>query len=177
MYLDREGYQDPQALPPKYIHAGNQYQEQPHLYVDETGVALIGDRKHLIAVDPDFGVLLGGPVSLSTMPDQISFGAGYYRLNPLVLSTVPSTTLAATSKKTLLTRKFVAVRWCRFCRALLDVGRKCRAVSSVHADIAGPGMWPLKLSSEGCSGLSADYRALRRCHPLPSWRSLLNLEL
>jgi hypothetical protein len=91
-YLDREGYEHPDSLEPKTIHAGDEFAGQPYVHVDEDGVALVGDRKHLIAVDPKFGVLLAGPVSLSAMPDQISFAGGYYRFNPLTLSTVPSTT-------------------------------------------------------------------------------------
>ena len=92
MYLDHEGFEHPEAPPSKYIHAGDHFQDQPHLYLDEQGASLVAGRKNVLAVDDTFGILLGGPVSISTMPDQISFAGGYYRLNPLTLSTVPSTT-------------------------------------------------------------------------------------
>jgi hypothetical protein len=91
-FIDREGYQDPTSLVSKYIHAGDESNGQPYAYFDENGISLVGDRKHVITVDPTFGVLLGGPISFSAMPDQLSFGGGYFRLNPLVLSTIPSTT-------------------------------------------------------------------------------------
>ena len=60
--------------------------------MDDTDAALIAGRKNVIAVDDVYGILLAGPVSLSTTPDQISFAGGYYRLNLLTLSIVRSTT-------------------------------------------------------------------------------------
>ena len=91
-FLDREGFADPTALPPKYLHAGESYDKQPHIYLDEDGVSVVANRKNLISVDDDFGVMLAGDLSLSAMPDQISYGGGYFRMNPLTASTVPSTT-------------------------------------------------------------------------------------
>jgi len=91
-YLDREGFQQPDDPETKTIHAGDDFNGQPYLHVDGNSISMVGDRKHLMSVDPVFGVLLGGPISLSAMPDQLSFAAGYFRLNPLTLSTVPSTT-------------------------------------------------------------------------------------
>ena len=50
------------------------------------------DSSNVIRVDPDFGVMLSGQLSLSASPDQISFGGGYWRFNPLLLTCLPSTT-------------------------------------------------------------------------------------
>ena len=36
--------------------------------------------------------MLSGQLSLSASPDQISFGGGYWRFNPLLLTCLPSTT-------------------------------------------------------------------------------------
>lgn len=89
---DLENRKDPSAKQPKIIYAGDQYDGQPFLIVSEEDIALVGDKKNVISVNPTFGVLLGGRVSISSLPDQTSYGGGFWRVNPLVLSTVPSTT-------------------------------------------------------------------------------------
>lgn len=80
------------ALQPKALYAGDVYKGQPCLVVTETEVNLVGDSNNAIHLDPSFGILLSGKLSLSAMPDQISIGGGYWRLNPMLLSCVPSTT-------------------------------------------------------------------------------------
>ena len=77
---------------PKVIYAGDAYQGQPYIVVTEDNIILVGDQNTVINVGPDFGVLLSGKLSLSAMPDQIAIGGGYWRLNPLLTSCVPSTT-------------------------------------------------------------------------------------
>jgi hypothetical protein len=77
---------------PKIIYAGDAYQGQPYIVVTEDNIILVGDSNNVINVGPDFGVLLSGKLSLSAMPDQIAIGGGYWRLNPLLTSCVPSTT-------------------------------------------------------------------------------------
>lgn len=77
---------------PKVIYAGDAYQAQPYLIVTEDEIILVGDHANVINVSPEFGVYLSGKLSLSAMPDQIAIGGGYWRLNPLLTSCVPSTT-------------------------------------------------------------------------------------
>jgi hypothetical protein len=89
---DLETRQDPEAKQPKILYAGDQYDGQPYVVVTEEDIAIVGDKRSVIAVNPDFGILLGGRVSLSCMPDELMFGGGYWRLDPRHLSTVPSTT-------------------------------------------------------------------------------------
>jgi hypothetical protein len=76
---------------PKVIYAGDAYQGQPYIVVTEDGIILVGDANTVVNVGPEFGVLLSGKLSLSAMPDQIAIGGGYWRLNPLLTSCVPST--------------------------------------------------------------------------------------
>lgn len=76
---------------PKAIYAGDAYQGQPYIVVTEDNIILVGDANTVINVGPDFGVLLSGKLSLSAMPDQISIGGGYWRLNPLLTSCGRST--------------------------------------------------------------------------------------
>lgn len=90
--LDLTGQTDPTSLTTKIIYAGTEAIGQPYLVVTEDGLALVGDKKKVVTVGSDFGLSLQGVMSLSAMPEQISFGGGYWRINPLVLSTVPSTT-------------------------------------------------------------------------------------
>jgi len=78
--------------PSKVVYAGDAYHGQPYVVVTEDGIILVGDQNTVVNVGPDFGVLLSGKLSLSAMPDQISIGGGYWRLNPLLTSCVPSTT-------------------------------------------------------------------------------------
>jgi hypothetical protein len=77
---------------PKMLFAGDRYDGQPTVTVTESEVVIAGDARNVIRVDPDYGVLLGGELSLSATPDQISFGGGYWRFNPLLLTCLPSTT-------------------------------------------------------------------------------------
>jgi hypothetical protein len=80
------------ALQPKAFYAGDQYQGQPTVTVNQDAVIIAGDAGNAINVSPDFGILLSGKISLSTMPDQISVGGGYWRFNPLLTACLPSTT-------------------------------------------------------------------------------------
>jgi hypothetical protein len=77
---------------PKTVHAGDFFDGQPVIAVTEDEIVLAGDANNVLRVDPDFGVLLSGQLSLSASPDQISFGGGYWRFNPLLLTCLPSTT-------------------------------------------------------------------------------------
>jgi hypothetical protein len=90
--VEIDALEDKAALQPKLLHAGDQFAGQPYLLISEDAIALVGDDKNVVNVNPDFGVQIGGKVSLSAMPDQVSFGGGYWRVNPTVLSCLPSTT-------------------------------------------------------------------------------------
>lgn len=78
-------------LQTKVLYAGDVYQGQPCLVMTSEEVNLVGDQNNAIHIDPLFGILLSGKLSIST-PDQISIAGGYWRFNPLLLSCVPSTT-------------------------------------------------------------------------------------
>ena len=79
-------------LQPKTVYAGDVYQGQPCVVVAQDEINIVGDENTAIHLDPIFGVLLSGKLSLSAMPDEISIGGGYWRLNPMLVSCVPSTT-------------------------------------------------------------------------------------
>lgn len=79
-------------LAPKAWFAGESYNGQPSIVVAQDEIVLAGNATTAIRVSPSFGVQLAGPISLSAMPDQIAVGGGYWRLNPLLLSCLPSTT-------------------------------------------------------------------------------------
>lgn len=78
-------------LQPKVIYAGDVYQGQPAVVVTQDEINLVGDQNNAIHLDPSYGILLSGKLSLSAMPDQISIGGGFWRFNPQLLSGVPST--------------------------------------------------------------------------------------
>jgi hypothetical protein len=83
-------------LAPKLIAAGYEVVSdemgQPYILVTEIGLQMVGDSKKVFSVSPEFGLNLQGPISLAAFPEQISIGGGYWRINPLVLTCVPSTT-------------------------------------------------------------------------------------
>jgi hypothetical protein len=79
---------------PRLLHSGDEWQGQPYLYLDDT-MAEIGagtnDRHDKgIAVTSEFGTQITGPMSFSEMPEHISLGGGYWRLNPMLLTCIGS---------------------------------------------------------------------------------------
>lgn len=94
LLIDSEGRKNPKALQPKIMYAGDEWKKQPYVAVTEAGINVsAGESKtNGIAVSEKFGTTIGGKISFSAMPDQISIGGGYWRLNPLLLSCIPSTT-------------------------------------------------------------------------------------
>jgi hypothetical protein len=91
--LDLTGYGDNQGKPAaKVLHAGDEFAGQPYLAIDENGFALVADAKKVLTLGPDFGINLSGLIHLAATPEQVSFAGGYWRINPLVLSGIPSTT-------------------------------------------------------------------------------------
>jgi hypothetical protein len=80
-------------LQPKVMYAGDVFNNQPYIITTKDEINIVGDGTNAIHLDPSFGILLSGKqISLSAMPDQISIGGGFWTLNPLLISCVPSTT-------------------------------------------------------------------------------------
>ena len=76
---------------PKAIYAGDSYSDQPLFLVTNDAIIAAASKTQGIIITEDFGVTLSGKISFRSNPDQMSFGFGYWRLNPLVLSCLPST--------------------------------------------------------------------------------------
>jgi hypothetical protein len=93
LVVDTELRQDQQSgLQPKTFYAGDVWNSQPYISVQQNSVNIYGSKPNGIVVTDKFGTTISGPISFSTMPDQIAMGGGYWRLNPLLLSSIPSTT-------------------------------------------------------------------------------------
>lgn len=80
------------SLQPKALYAGDKYVEQPYIVVEGNSIHITASKTNSIDMSDKFGTTIGGILSLSMMPDQISIGGGYWRFNPLLLSCIPSTT-------------------------------------------------------------------------------------
>src|SRR5438067_10275302 len=99
--LDIEGMSElASELAPKIIHAGSNSAGDPDLGFGQAYVAvredlltLAASLNNVLSVTSGFGITLSGPCSFSAMPDQISYGGGYYKINPLVLTLLPSTNI------------------------------------------------------------------------------------
>lgn len=50
----------------------------------------MGNLKNGIVVDPEFGTLVQGKVSISESPENVSFSGGYWRMNPMLQASVGS---------------------------------------------------------------------------------------
>ena len=76
------------------MHAGAKWTGQPYVFLDDEGVEIAAgdsDRPDRgISVSHKFGTQITGPMSFAEMPENISFGCGYWRLNPLVLTCIGS---------------------------------------------------------------------------------------
>lgn len=74
---------------PRLLHAGDAPAGKPYLYLSDNKIEIgagTSDRHDKgIAVTPDFGTQITGPMSFSEMPQNIALCGGYYRLNPLLL--------------------------------------------------------------------------------------------
>jgi hypothetical protein len=78
---------------PKSIYAGDVYGDQPFVTVTDDGVWIAGSTSQVMAVTEKYGVQLTGNISLSGNPQQIYLAGGYWTLNPLLLSCLPSTSV------------------------------------------------------------------------------------
>jgi hypothetical protein len=77
--------------PIKVLHAGDVWNGQPCISLSDDGVKISGSLDQTISVTDKFGVYLSGQISLSATPDKILIGGGYWTLNPLLLTCIPST--------------------------------------------------------------------------------------
>jgi hypothetical protein len=81
------------SLQPKAIYAGDVWNGQPALIATDEDIILAADPTDaVIDLCAEFGVLISGKISLSATPDQITIGGGYWALNPLLTTCMPSTT-------------------------------------------------------------------------------------
>lgn len=73
------------------IHPGETPINNPAIYLDENNIALTdAANKSSILISKDFGIGLQGPISMQASPQQVRF-AGLWKINPLVLTSLPST--------------------------------------------------------------------------------------
>lgn len=75
---------------PKVIMAGEQWTGQPYLAVTERCLVAAGALGKGIIIDDNFGTTIQGPISLSEMPEYISVGGGFWRINPAVTACIGS---------------------------------------------------------------------------------------
>ena len=84
---------DNSPLPPKAIYAGEDWEGQPTAVFTEDELILWADATDAtINLSEESGVLISGRLSLSANPNPISIGGGYWTLNPLLTTCIPSTT-------------------------------------------------------------------------------------
>lgn len=92
LIYDLEVQDDSRVLQPKTMFAGDVYGGQALLVVEQDDISIFAAQKNGISVSEEFGVSLAGPIRFVALPDQMSFGGGYWRLDPRHLATIPSTT-------------------------------------------------------------------------------------
>jgi len=81
------------SLQPKAIYAGDVWNGQPALIATADDIIMAADPTDaVIDLSSEFGVLISGKLSLSATPDDITIGGGYWKLNPLLTTCMPSTT-------------------------------------------------------------------------------------
>lgn len=85
-------------LSPKIFYAGDKPTGdestgigQPYVVVAEDYVAIVASSGKVLSVNPNYGLSLSGPMALAASPDQVTFAGGYLKINPTVMSTLPST--------------------------------------------------------------------------------------
>lgn len=79
---------------PKILHSGDDWVGQPYVLAHENGVEISAGKSERhdkgIHVTSEFGTQITGPMSFSEMPQHLSFGCGYWRLNPMHLACIGS---------------------------------------------------------------------------------------
>lgn len=96
--LDPEGIDNTEELTMKLLYAGTSNNSdadlgpgQSYVVIREDVLALVANLTNALSVSQEFGTTISGPLSLAAMPDQISIAGGYWKINPLVLTGLPST--------------------------------------------------------------------------------------
>ena len=78
--------------PVKVFHAGDIYNGQPTLSLADDSIRITGGLDQTINISDKFGIYItGNTISLSATPEKILIGGGYWTLNPLLLTSIPST--------------------------------------------------------------------------------------
>lgn len=108
MIIDAEARLAISLLQPKILYAGDSWGEQPYTAIQEDSINIVAGPTNSIAMSDKFGTTLGGVLSFLAMPDQISIGGGFWTLNPLLLSCLPSTTPTPISVLVKATPKLLA---------------------------------------------------------------------
>lgn len=90
--IDTEARNSSTTLQPKLLYAGDSWTDQPYVAVQGDSINVTVSKDSAIAMSDKFGVTIGGKISFSVMPDQISVGGGYWKFNPLLTSCLSSTT-------------------------------------------------------------------------------------
>lgn len=79
---------------PRLLHSGEEWNGQPYAYLDDSGIDLVAGSSERpdqgISINSDYGTQVTGPFSMSDMPQNIAVAQGYYTLNPMLLSTIGS---------------------------------------------------------------------------------------
>lgn len=78
------------ALRPKMLFAGDEWVGQPYILLSDGQIVLAGSPDQGMILSPQFGATLQGKISMMTTPEQVSFGGGYWRINPQVLTSIGS---------------------------------------------------------------------------------------
>lgn len=73
------------------IHSGDVAESSPGIYINEESVILYtADGKTSVTISKNEGVSIMGHLAIQAMPDEIRL-AGLWKLNPLILTALPST--------------------------------------------------------------------------------------
>jgi len=73
------------------IHPGDDPNNVSALYIDENHIVMVDpESKFSISVNRKFGIGIQGPLSIQSSPEEVRF-AGLWKINPLVLTCIPST--------------------------------------------------------------------------------------
>lgn len=73
------------------VHPGEDADNKPGLHINQDSTVIYSpEGTSTVSVNRDDGVVIGGPLSILTSPDQWRV-AGLWKVNPLIMSSLPST--------------------------------------------------------------------------------------
>jgi hypothetical protein len=75
----------------KIMFPGDVFDDQGYIAATDTGIFIAASKQQVLNITDKFGVHMTGVLSLSATPDQIYIAGGYWTLNPLLLTCIPST--------------------------------------------------------------------------------------